>query len=147
SDLRTLVRTGALPVTGAMDAASLITVESRLEMSAGSSPALAGPPPQATLLDGTRTGTASCDLEPAGSGTTPRLRVAFAKPSSFSISGVRPEQVTAVLTSGPTASAAAAPIIYQVHPGLPLWISVSAPGAVLAVAVSGATVFGGVGSC
>ncbi|MGH7722913.1 MAG: hypothetical protein ACRENL_08825, partial [Candidatus Dormibacteria bacterium] len=146
-DLRTLVRTGALPVTGAVDAASLITVESRLEMSAGSSPAVTGPPPIATILDGTRSGTGSCDVQPVTSGETARVRLAFSGPASFSMTGGPAELVTAVLSSSQTGAIAAATVTYQLHQGTPLWISVTAPGAVLSVAVPGPTSLGGVGAC
>ena len=147
ADLRTLLQTGALPLTDGADPVSLITVESRIEMSSGSSPALSGPPPAMAVLDGTMIGAGSCSVQPSATGTPAHVRLAFAQPAAFSVSSPRPEEVTAVLTSASTGSAAAAPVTYQVQPGMALWISVSAPGASLVVSAPGSTVFKGTAGC
>jgi hypothetical protein len=147
ADLRTLVQTGALPLTDGTDPVSLITVESRIEMSSGSSPALSGPPPAMAVLDGTMIGAGSCSVQPSATGTPARVRLAFAQPAAFSVSSPRPEEITAVLTSAATGSAAAAPVTYQVQPGMALRISVSAPGASLVVSAPGSTVFKGTAGC
>jgi hypothetical protein len=146
-DLRTLVQTRALAVTDPIDPASLLTVESRVEISAGPAPAVSGPPPVMTVLEGTTTGSGACVIQPLTAGAIARVQLAFPKPSAFSVSEPRPGSVTVVLMSGPTGHAAAPPIIDQLGQGTVTWISVAAPDAVLIISVRAQTSFAGTAGC
>lgn len=146
-DLRTLVRTGALAVTDPVDPASLLTVESRVEMSAEPAPAVTGPRPVMTVLDGTTTVSGSCVIQPRTMGAVARVKIAFSKPSAFAVSEARPDTVTVILMSGPTGRAAAAPVVYQLRPEVATWISVSAPAAVVIINVRTQTSFVGTAGC
>ncbi len=147
ADLRTLVRTGALPITDPVDPVSLLTVESRIEMAAGASPAIAGPAPVMTPLGAGAGPTGSCSAAPAAGRTAAQVRITFPSPSAFSMSAARAETVTAVLMSTASGPAEAPPVTYQLHQGMVLWISVSAPDAVLTIDVPGVTVFAGTAGC
>jgi hypothetical protein len=147
ADLRTLVRTGELRITDPVNPSATLTVESRLEMSSGSSRALNGPPPVMTVTDANTGAQASCDVAPSPGRPTASVKVTFAAPSAFAMTSVRAETVTAVLTSTVTGSAAAPPITYELQPATATWIAVSAPNAVLTIDVAGATTFAGSVGC
>jgi hypothetical protein len=146
SDLRNLVQTGALTPDGANDPGVLLTVESRVEMSSGPAPALTGPPPSLQVLDGASSGSGSCHVQPPAGGPS-RVRVAFTRPAAFSVSADRSVDVTSVLTSASTGTAAAPSVTYHLRAGTALWISVSVPGGSLEFGAPGPVVYNGTAGC
>lgn len=144
ADLRTLVQSGALPVTGRVDPVSLLTVESRIELAGGPVPRVAGPPPVLRMVDGSAAPASGGCTSVTAAGSTAEVKVSFSAPSSFSVSTAASQPVDVVLSSSSTQTNTAPPVDLLSTPAAPLWISVSAPGATVAFTLSSPAVICGV---
>ncbi|MDQ2959914.1 MAG: hypothetical protein M3R48_02530 [Candidatus Dormibacteraeota bacterium] len=145
ADLRTLVATGALRVTPPAPL-SILTVESRIEVSVSDEPVLSGAPPLLRVVQGMEQGAGQCTrLIPGASGSA-RVQLIFSAPASVAIAPAGAGTVVIVLSAADHPGLAAPPTAVTVGAGQREFLNISAPQATPTLTLPGGAVLCGVSS-
>jgi hypothetical protein len=127
TDLRTLVATGALTVTPPREPLSLLTVESRIQVSMSATPVLTGAAPVLRVLRGSEQGAGDCVRVVADASGSALVQLFFSAPSSPSFIAGATGEAAIVLSTSDHPGLTAAPTTVSLDSGQREFLNVSAP--------------------